>query len=218
MMTNKGPYRIIKSLNDVNFVVQKLPTSGMEIVHIDRLTRFHGTVPKPWKQILRKEQETASEMSASEDEASASAANVEATRAKNAAALLEQVIANANNSDAPCAADKNASDCNTAAMDMNVVSTDSDMTVDLIDFTDSSAESIDYRVEGQAGCGAMAGFSACIEDVTELARCVVDQRTYADECCEFVEQTVRRSKTEYTVGLWPGLGTDDCRTGSRRAS
>jgi len=58
MMTNKGPYRIIKHVNDVNFLVQKLPTSGMEIVHIDRLTRFHGTVPKPWKQVIRMEQES----------------------------------------------------------------------------------------------------------------------------------------------------------------
>jgi len=52
LMTNRGPYRIVKRLNDVNFVVQRLPTSGMEIVHIDRLTRFHGTVPKLWKQVL----------------------------------------------------------------------------------------------------------------------------------------------------------------------
>ena len=95
LMTNKGPYRIIKCLNDANFVVQKLPTSGMEMVHIDRLMCFHGTVPKPWKQVLMKEQETASAMSASEDEARASAANVEAMRAKTAAGLPEQAIAKA---------------------------------------------------------------------------------------------------------------------------
>jgi len=132
MMTNKGPYRIIKRLNDVNFVVQKLPTSGMEIVHIDRLTRFHGTVPKPWKQVVRKEQEVASEMSASEDEAHKNAINAEATRDKNALGLLEQAVANVNNSDAHNTADKNASDCNA----VNAISTDTDMTADLIDFTD----------------------------------------------------------------------------------
>jgi len=96
LMTNKGPYCIIKRLNDVNFVVQKLRTSGMEIVHIDRLKRLHGTVPKPWKQVLRKEQETASEMSASENETCAIAGNAEATHAKNAAGLPERATANAN--------------------------------------------------------------------------------------------------------------------------
>jgi len=37
----------------VNYVVQKMPNSSMEIMHIDRLTLFHGTVTKPWKQVLR---------------------------------------------------------------------------------------------------------------------------------------------------------------------
>ena len=46
----------------------------------------------------------------------------------------------ANNSDRHSAADNNASDCNTAEMDMNAISTDSDMTVDLIDFTDGIVE------------------------------------------------------------------------------
>jgi len=88
-MTNRGPYRIIKRLNDVNFVVQRLPTSGMEIVHIDRLTRFHGTVPKLWKQALRKEQEIAHEISAGKDEAQKNAINVEATCGKSALELSE---------------------------------------------------------------------------------------------------------------------------------
>jgi len=126
MMTNKGPYRIIKRLNDVNFVVQKLPTSGMEIVHIDRLTRFHGTVPKLWKQAMRKEQDIAHEMSASKDEAQKNAINVEATRAKSSLELSEQVVASTNNSDAHNMADKNASNC-------NATSTDSGLGIDVVD-------------------------------------------------------------------------------------
>jgi len=79
LMTNRGPYRIIRRSNDVNFVVQRLPTTGMEIVHIDRLTRFHGTVPKLWKQVLRKEQEIAHELSASENKTQKNAIDVAAT-------------------------------------------------------------------------------------------------------------------------------------------
>jgi len=146
-MTNNGPYRIIKHLNDVNFIVQKMQNSSMEIVHIDRLTRFHRTVPKPWKQVLRKEQETASEKSASEDEACASAGNAEATHAKDAAGLPERATANANNGD------MHTSDSNYEEMDANVTNTDSDMTVDLIDFTDGIVELADCDASDQTDTG-----------------------------------------------------------------
>ena len=45
--------------------------------------------------------------------------------------LSEQAVASTNNSDAHNMADKNASDCNAA----DAISADTDMTVDLIDFT-----------------------------------------------------------------------------------
>jgi len=49
LLTNQGPYRIIKCINDVNFIVQRFPESKPEIVHIDWLSRFHGSIPAKWK-------------------------------------------------------------------------------------------------------------------------------------------------------------------------
>ena len=108
------------------------------------------------------------------------------------------------------AADKNASDCDTAEMDMNAISTDSDTTVDLIDFMDSRVELMDCRTDGQSSHDATVEFDACIEDVTKLVECIADQRVYIDECREFIKQTVRRNKVELTVDFWPGIRADDC--------
>jgi len=47
------------------------------------------------------------------------------------------------------ATNNNASDCNTAETDMNAISTDSDMTVDLIDFVDGIVELVDCSVSDQ---------------------------------------------------------------------
>ena len=80
-------------------------------MHIDRLTCFHGTVPKAWKLVLDKENETASEKSATEDEACASAMDAKATCAENAGELLAvTALANANNGDECSMANANASE------------------------------------------------------------------------------------------------------------
>jgi len=49
LLGNKGPYRITRKINDVNFVVRRTPKSDEVIVHIDRLTRHRNTVPAQWK-------------------------------------------------------------------------------------------------------------------------------------------------------------------------
>ena len=41
----RGPYRIIKRLNDVNFQIEEISTQKRQVVHYDRLKRYHGTVP-----------------------------------------------------------------------------------------------------------------------------------------------------------------------------
>ena len=43
-----GPYRIIRILNDVNFVIQKHPGSRPQICHVDRLLKYEGETPKVW--------------------------------------------------------------------------------------------------------------------------------------------------------------------------
>jgi len=183
LMTNKGSYRIVTRLNDVNFVVQKVPNSSMEIVLIDRLMLFHGTVPKPWKQVLRKEQETASEKSASEDKACTSAENAEATRAKNAAALPERALANANNGDMHNVPDANATDGNSEETDTNVTNTDTDMTVDLIDFMDG---------------------------IVELADCGGDDRIDNGDCLSTSHHVVDDSAVELETSFWSYASDDDC--------
>ena len=104
-------------------------------------THFHGTVPKAQKLVLEKESETASEKSASEDEVCTSTENAEAARAKNAAGLPANALANANNGDECSAANANASKVVSNEMDANV--SNIDMTGDLIDFTDGTVELAD---------------------------------------------------------------------------
>ena len=41
-----GPYRIIRVLNDVNYVIQKHPGSRPQICHVDRLLKYEGETPK----------------------------------------------------------------------------------------------------------------------------------------------------------------------------
>ena len=43
-----GPYRIIRILNDVNYVIQKNPGSRPQICHVDRLLKCEGETPKVW--------------------------------------------------------------------------------------------------------------------------------------------------------------------------
>jgi len=52
--------------------VQKGPKSKPEIMHIDRLIRYHGTVPKARKSVLANEEEMVLEMTVDSKEACAS--------------------------------------------------------------------------------------------------------------------------------------------------
>ena len=48
MLTSQGPYCVTRSINDVNKVIQRTLTSKPIIVHIDRLTHYHGEIPACW--------------------------------------------------------------------------------------------------------------------------------------------------------------------------
>ena len=43
-----GPYRIVRILNDVNYVIQKVPGSRLQVCHVDRLLRYEGELPQVW--------------------------------------------------------------------------------------------------------------------------------------------------------------------------
>ena len=43
-----GPYRIVRILNDVNYVIQKVPGARLQICHVDRLIRYEGEIPPVW--------------------------------------------------------------------------------------------------------------------------------------------------------------------------
>ena len=43
-----GPYRIVRILNDVNYVIQKVPGGRLQICHVDRLLRYEGEPPQVW--------------------------------------------------------------------------------------------------------------------------------------------------------------------------
>jgi len=59
-LDNRGPFRVQRRVNDVNYVIQRSPTFKPLIVHIDRLTKFRfqeaGTseeyVPPVWQKFL----------------------------------------------------------------------------------------------------------------------------------------------------------------------
>ena len=53
MLASQGPYRVVRSINDVNKVIQRSPTSKPIIVHIDRLTHYHGDIPACWMGDIR---------------------------------------------------------------------------------------------------------------------------------------------------------------------
>ena len=55
LSTNRGPYRIIKQINDVNYIVKRVPKAKPEIVHIDQLSRYHGAIPPLWKNTVAME-------------------------------------------------------------------------------------------------------------------------------------------------------------------
>ena len=41
----RGPYKILKCLNDVNYKIKELTTGKVQVVHYDRMERFHGPIP-----------------------------------------------------------------------------------------------------------------------------------------------------------------------------
>jgi len=49
LLANQGPYRIVRQINEVNFVVKRSPKTREEIVHIDMPSWYRGTVPQQWK-------------------------------------------------------------------------------------------------------------------------------------------------------------------------
>ena len=43
-----GPWKIIRKVNDVNYSIQKTPKSKATIVHVDKIMKYFGKVPKCW--------------------------------------------------------------------------------------------------------------------------------------------------------------------------
>ena len=43
-----GPYRIVRIINDVNYVIQKVPGGRLQVCHVDRLIRYEGEPPQVW--------------------------------------------------------------------------------------------------------------------------------------------------------------------------
>jgi hypothetical protein len=43
-----GPFRVVRVLNDVNYVIQKVPGGRLQICHVDRLLRYEGEPPAVW--------------------------------------------------------------------------------------------------------------------------------------------------------------------------
>jgi len=50
MLVSQGPNCVTRSINDVNKVIRRNPTNRPKpiIVHIDRLTHYHGEIPAYW--------------------------------------------------------------------------------------------------------------------------------------------------------------------------
>ena len=43
-----GPYKILRAVNDVNYVITKSPKSKLFVVHADKLKLYQGDVPAVW--------------------------------------------------------------------------------------------------------------------------------------------------------------------------
>ena len=41
----RGPYEILKCLNDVNYKIKEMTTGKVQVVHYDRIKRYHGPIP-----------------------------------------------------------------------------------------------------------------------------------------------------------------------------
>ena len=46
---NKGPYRVMKRINLVNYVIQRSPRTEPFVAHVDRLTAYVGEIPACWR-------------------------------------------------------------------------------------------------------------------------------------------------------------------------
>ena len=51
LMTS-GPYKVVRRVNMVNYVIQKTPRSTPFICHVDRLRRFEGELPRCWNEAV----------------------------------------------------------------------------------------------------------------------------------------------------------------------
>ena len=47
--SNVGAFKVIKKLNDVNYVIKRSPRAKPKIAHIDRLTPYYGDTPVVWQ-------------------------------------------------------------------------------------------------------------------------------------------------------------------------
>ena len=50
----RGPYEILKCLNDVNCKIKEMTTGKVQVVHYDRMKRYHGPIPVASKVQTRK--------------------------------------------------------------------------------------------------------------------------------------------------------------------
>ena len=65
-LDNRGPFRIQRRINDVNYVIQRTPMARAFTVHIDRLTKYQfgdshyasNPIPKIWMDFLTKRKNT----------------------------------------------------------------------------------------------------------------------------------------------------------------
>ena len=55
-----GPYRIVRILNDVNYVIRKIPGGRLQVCHVDRLIRYEGEPPQIWVKYDKENAEVAS--------------------------------------------------------------------------------------------------------------------------------------------------------------
>jgi hypothetical protein len=50
-LRTQGPYRIVRRVNFVNYVIQRSESSKPFICHVDRMRAFKGTLPEHWRKI-----------------------------------------------------------------------------------------------------------------------------------------------------------------------
>ena len=41
----RGPYKVLKCLNDVNYKIKDVTTGKVQVVHYDRMKRYYGPIP-----------------------------------------------------------------------------------------------------------------------------------------------------------------------------